>query len=201
VDAGNVAAIITALGVVAAIVAWVWRWSQRHVFPNLLIEIYGVGFHTVLHETKVAGASENLRRMIRLHRFQVVVVSREPDRNAALTFTLRFKGAGGWPDVLWGTPQWRVDPADTDEHLDLLVSPVNVEREHTVAGVLLFEPSPGPIDESVVPRIEVFDHVSRSRVRLPAQLGNYDRASWERGARGGQGGPAAGYGYWPGWGC
>lgn len=99
---------------------------------------------------------------------------------------MRFKGKGDSEEVIWATPQWRVDPTAVDEHLPQLVSPVNVERELSVAGVLLFEPSRVPIDESVAPKIDVFDHVSRSRVRIPAQLGNNDRTSWESGVPNGR---------------
>lgn len=203
-DAADIAGIITALGVVAAIIAWVWRWSRRHVFPDVSITINGIGFHTVMHEIKALGASESLVREVRLQRFQVVIISREADRNAALTFTLRFKGMGDWPEVVWTPPQWRIDPAETDLYGVQLVSPVYVEHEHVVAGVLLFEtfePIRRFIDESVAPRIDVFDHISGSRVRLPAQMGDYDRASWERGTGWEPVGPAVGYGYWPGWGC
>lgn len=146
-----------------------------------------MGFQTVEHETTVPGASNSLKRMIRLQRLQVTVISREPDRNSALTFTLRFKGKDdNWPEVIWPTPQWRIDPVDMDEHLDMLISPINVEREHTVAGVLFFEPMLPPVDESVAPKLDVFDHVSRARVRMSAQIGNYDRRSWERVRRDGR---------------
>ena len=183
-DAGAVASIVTALGIVSAVAAWLRRQAPRHVFPELSIEISGVGFHVVEHETKVTGASSSIVEKVELWRFQLTIVSREPDRNSALTFTLRFKGKDpdAWPEVIWATPQWRVDPEDLDEHLDLLVSPINLEREHAVAGVLLFQQGLPPVDVSIAPELDVFDHVSRARVRMPAQMGTYDRRSWVTGA-------------------
>lgn len=184
--AGNIASIAAAAGIVAAVVTWIWRWSRRHTFPNLTIEVWGLGHHTVEHVTTVPGASNSLTRAARLRRMQVIIVSRESRRNSALTFTLRFRGLDG-DEVIWATPQWRVDPAAIDEHLTLLTPPVEVEREHAITGVFLFEPSPFPIDESIAPKVEVFDHVSRARVRIPGNtLGNYDRKTWQRPARNGR---------------
>jgi hypothetical protein len=178
-DAGSIAAIIIALGVFAAVVAWAWRRSRRQRFPDLSIEVTGSGYVTVERVTTVPGAPNAIVKLVTLRRLQAHVTSREPDRNCALTFTLRFRGPDGG-EVISAQPQWGLDQAQLDEHLGVLTSPVNVEREHTVSGVLLFAPSLVPTDESVPSEMEIYDHVSRTRVRTPAQIGNYDRRSWTR---------------------
>jgi hypothetical protein len=107
----------------------------------------------------------------------VSITSREPDRNSVLSFSLRYRGTSGAPEdeVIWTPLRWDV----ALQRRDVLRGPVAVARETAVAGVLAFEPSPFPVDPTDRGRLQVFDYISRTRVRLSTDMGTHDRGDWE----------------------
>jgi hypothetical protein len=79
-DAGKVASIIAAVGIVGTVVVWVWRRSRRRVFPRLRIEIIGQGFITVTHVVTVPmpRAQGSLSTNVPLRQFVVRITTWRP---------------------------------------------------------------------------------------------------------------------------
>jgi hypothetical protein len=207
-DIGSVAAVVTAVAVGVSLAAWIGRRSRRWVFPDLRIDITGWGTEMAERVVQIPGTSNTLgggpppsggdrwRRCFRwrarvrqvpaprslteyvwLRLMFVSITSREPDRNSVLSFSLRYRGTSGAPEdeVIWTPLRWDV----ALQRRDVLRGPVAVARETAVAGVLAFEPSPFPVDPTDRGRLQVFDYISRTRVRLSTDMGTHDRGDWE----------------------
>jgi hypothetical protein len=147
------------------------------VFPDLRIDITGWGTQVVERVVSVPGAANTLSEQVPLRLLYVSITSREPDRNSVLSFTLRYRGASGdlHDEVIWPPPHWKV----ALESGDVLRGPIGVSRENTIGGILAFAPSQFPVDESDRGRLQVFDYISRTRVRFPTDMGSYSRSNWE----------------------
>ena len=141
------------------------------VFPRLRIDVMGM---RTLVGSRMSGTD-----VFPLRALRVRVTSMEAERSAALTFRLYFTAdeSEALEGVVWGPP---VDDFDfpSPVELDQLPDPVNVAHETTVGGDLLFQESLFPLDTSTPGWLEVRDHISGKRVRMPADTGTYDRNTW-----------------------
>lgn len=127
-----------------------------------------------------------MSRDVSLRHLGLRITNLEPERNAALTFRLYYRIRELDPpdttlEGICAPPRWKVEHDD----YNLLSQTVNVEHEATVEGDVLFECTLFPADESVPFRLGIQDQRSRKRVRMPSQLGTYDRNNWEHVRTGG----------------
>ena len=154
-----------------------------HHFPNIKIEVTGVGFHSVDYEpTPGIGMTAQLADVA------LRFTSKESDRAASLSIRLYRKlspegladfGAG--PDELPLTPFLWLGAPPPAVRLPTLSMPSPLPAQRAVSGWVSFEIPPywdAHFARDNLGRIEIEDHVSGSRVSVPAHMGTWDRKTW-----------------------
>lgn len=144
-------------------------------FPAIEVEIYGTG----LIDTEREGGS-GLPVPARLRSFNARFANTESERTASLTVLLYTELVpGSWgraAEFVSPPPDWSLPPS---LHLNPISMPIALAPGEALSGQLIYEIQRYYMDkiaEPVVARLELWDRVSGKRVRIPAEIGNYDQA-------------------------
>lgn len=149
---------------------------KRIAFPDIKFHVYGGGFKVVERVVTNPGASSSLVIQETLQLFRVRIINVEAEQNASLTIRLYAKLKPGSfddiPDTICTPPDWFLSP---DLGLNPIEMPVVLEPGKAKGGHLVYVIAPYFEYASSPGRLEIEDHVTGKRVRIPAQMGMYDK--------------------------
>jgi hypothetical protein len=146
-------------------------------FPDIKVHIYGEGFATVEHVITVPGGSGQLVTNETLKRYLVRIVNMEGEQNASLTIRLYAKlvpgSSGPVLDTVCPPPGWNLS---LDLSLNQIKMPIVLEPGMAVGGDLFYVMTSFlKFAEPFSAHLELDDHVTGKRVRIPAHMGQFDR--------------------------
>jgi hypothetical protein len=150
-------------------------------FPDIQVDLYGIGFMSVPRTIAVAGivpeASSVIMTTESLRFFMVRVTNMEGEQNASLTIRLYAKlvpgSHGPVLETVCSPPDWPLSP---ESGLRLIEMPLVVEPGTTKGGDLTYVVRPfleyADISEW---HLELQDHITKKRVRIPTHATIFDR--------------------------
>jgi hypothetical protein len=160
-------------------------WKKMR-FPDIKIHVNGEGFNTVERVITAPGMANKLVTNETLKRYMVRIVNMEGEQNASLTIRLYVKlkpgSFGPVLETLCPPLDWNLSP---DSGLNPIQMPVVLQPGVAVGGDLLYVTRIGfEFATPFVAHLELEDHVTGKRVRIPAHMGEFDKKTMVPSSRG-----------------
>lgn len=151
-----------------------WR---KITFPDIKIDVYGGGFEVTERVINMPGASSDIVTNEMIQLFMVRVVNMEAEQNASLTVRLYAKlapGSFGYAlEMICTPPDWKLSLALDQNQIQM---PIGLEPGTAVGGYLPYVmTSYFSFANPFTGDLELEDHVTGKRVRIPANGGKFDK--------------------------
>jgi hypothetical protein len=151
-------------------------------FPDIKVHVHGEGFNTVERVITAPGMAKNLVTNEVLKRYMVRIVNMEEQQNASLTIRLyvKLKPGSFGPALETVCPplSWNLPP---DSGLNPIQMPVVLQPGVAVGGDLLYVMGGGfEFAEPFEAYLELDDHATGKRMRIPAHMGEFDKKTMVR---------------------